>query len=100
MQDCRRSPIAVHAPTGLARPCKASCLFFKVKWWPPYEQPKWDSWEPMRALTKFHALHAFLCSAAWQRFAASDAYKAFAARNKTKVPRTVSFDEAPRTIAS
>lgn len=86
-------------PHSRARP-KASCLFFKVKWSPPYEDPEYDSWEPMRALTKLHAFRAFLRSAAWDKFAASDAYKEFAAKNRRKVPLSVTFVEAPRTFAS
>lgn len=84
--DCRIST----DPTSRARP-KASCLFFLVKWSPPYNDPSHDSWEPMRALSKLTAFKDFLSTPAWQAFAASDAFKAFSLQYKSKVPKLVTF---------
>ena len=77
-------------PNSKARP-KASCLFFKVKWSPPYNDPSQDTWEPMRNVSKLDAFKAFLASPAWQSFASSDAYKNFARLNKSKTPKVVQF---------
>jgi len=86
-------------PTSRARP-KAQCLFFRVKWSPPYSDPSHDSWEPMRNLTRLDAFKAFLSSTTWLSFTSTDAYKAFAAKYKSKVPKTVHFEESPGTFDS
>jgi hypothetical protein len=79
-------------PSSRARP-KAPCLFFKVKWAPPYASSEHDSWEPLRNLAKLEVLKIFLSSSLWQVFAASDAYKAFALKFKSKVPKIFTFAE-------
>jgi hypothetical protein len=76
-----------------ARP-KASCLFFKIRWAPPFDDPTHDSWEPMRAVTKLDAFKTFLRTPQWQAFAATDAYKAFAVKYKSKTPKIVHFADA------
>jgi len=77
-------------PTSRARP-KASGLFFRVKWGPPYSDPSEDSWEPMRNLSRLDVFKQFLASSAWKSFAASAAYQSFAAANKSKIPKAVHF---------
>ena len=77
-------------PHSRARP-KASCLFFFVKWAAPFSDPKHDSWQPMRSLTRLDAFRSFLLSPVWQAFVASDQYKAFARKYKAKVPKVVHF---------
>ena len=91
-------------PTSRARP-KAPCLFFRVKWSPPYSDPSHDSWELMRNLSRLDAFKTFISSPAWQAFASTDPYKAFALKHKSKLPKVVHFnicseDESPRTFDS
>jgi hypothetical protein len=77
-------------PTSRAR-VPSQCLFFLVRWSPPYSDPSHDTWEPMRNLTKLDAFKAFLSSPAWHSFSSSDDYKAFARRHPSKTPKTVHF---------
>ena len=77
-------------PTSRARP-KAPCLFFRVRWSPPYSDPSHDTWEPMRNLTKLDAFKAFLSSSTWLSFSSTDDYKAFASKFPSKIPKTVHF---------
>ena len=97
--DCK---IAVD-PTSKAR-IKTQCLFFLVRWSPPYSDPSHDTWEPMRNISKLDAFKEFLSSPAWQSFSSSDAYKSFARKYPSKTPKTVHFllpsDESPRTFDS
>jgi len=97
--DCK---IAVD-PSSKAR-VKAQCLFFLVRWSPPYSDPSHDTWEPMRNLSKLDAFKDYLSSPAWQSFSSSDAYKSFARQYPSKTPKTVHFllpsDESPRTFDS
>ena len=53
-------------PESRARP-KAPCLFFKVRWSPPYQSPDEDTWEPLRVLSKLDALRDFLATPVWVR---------------------------------
>ena len=80
-------------PASRASP-QAPCLFFYVKWSPPYHDPSHDSWEPLRLVSRLDALKAFLVSPIWQAFAATDEYKAFARKYKSKIPKTVHFNLA------
>jgi hypothetical protein len=77
-------------PTSRARP-KASALFFRVKWSPPWHASEHDSWEPLRNLSKLDALKSFLSSPEWFTFRASDSYKQFARKFPSKVPKVVHF---------
>jgi hypothetical protein len=80
-------------PASRARP-KASCLFFRVKWAPPYQDPSNDSWEPLRNLSKLDALKTFLSSSTWIAFTATDAYKTFARKFPSKLPKLVHFADS------
>ena len=96
-------------PTSRARP-KAQCLFFLVKWSPPYSDPSHNSWEPMRNLSKLDAFKDYISSPAWQTFSSTDAYKSFALKYRSKIPKVVHFNllhnsvnwinESPRTFDS
>ena len=79
-------------PQSRARP-KAPCLFFFVRWAPPFDSSNHDSWEPMRSLTKLDAFRTFLRSPAWHAFSSSDAYKLFAHKFKSKIPKVVHFSD-------
>jgi hypothetical protein len=80
-------------PTSRARP-KAPCLFFRVKWAPPYQDPSHDSWEPLRNLSRLDAFKAFIHSPAFSQFAASPEYLQFASRFPRKVPLKVTFSDS------
>lgn len=71
---------------------KPPCLFFKVRWAPPYLDPENDSWEPLRGVSQTVFLQRFLKSPRWSQFAASDAYLSFATKYPKKIPR-----EAPNS---
>jgi hypothetical protein len=71
---------------------QAQCLFFYVKWSPPYHDSSHDSWEPLRLVSRLDALKIFLASPCWQSFAATDEYKIFAQKYKHKIPKTVHFN--------
>jgi RNase H-like domain found in reverse transcriptase/Reverse transcriptase (RNA-dependent DNA polymerase)/Integrase zinc binding domain/Retroviral aspartyl protease/DNA N-6-adenine-methyltransferase (Dam) len=72
-------------PQSRARP-RATCLFFLVKWAPPFHDPAHDSWEPLRNLKRLDALSDFLSTSAWSAFSSSRAYLDFAAKHKNKLP--------------
>lgn len=96
-------------PTSRARP-KAQCLFFLVKWSPPYSDPSHNSWEPMRNISKLDAFKDYISSPAWHAFTSTDAYKSFSLKYRSKIPKVVHFnllhnlvyliDESPRTFDS
>ena len=79
-------------PDSTARP-KAPCLFFRVRWAAPYNDPSHDSWEPLRSISKLDALRTYLSSPAWASFSLSDAYKTFSLKFKSKIPKFVTFAE-------
>eukprot|EP00798_Chlamydomonas_sp_ICE-L_P006678 gene6678-3342_t len=64
---------------------KMQRLEFEVRWEDPYQDPKWDSWEPYPALKPNIRLPVFLASPKYIAFMETDAFKAF----KLKYPRRV-----------
>jgi hypothetical protein len=70
-------------------------LYFHVKWAPPYQDPKHNTWEPYRNLSKTDAMKMYLQSPAYQQFVQSPAFKAFAKKFPGKVPKRVTFAEQP-----
>ena len=72
-----------HASRARVQP---PCLFFKVRWAPPWHDPEHDSWEPLRGVSKTVFLQRFLDSPRWAQFAASTAYLTFAKSHPRKTP--------------
>ena len=64
---------------------KPPCLFFKVRWAPPYV-PEDDTWEPLSGVSETVSLQDFLDSVRWADFAASDEYLAFAEKHPRQTP--------------
>jgi hypothetical protein len=62
-------------------------LEFLVRWAAPFQDPKWDSWEPKKEMNKTRAMTEFLLTDAWREFLASDEMMAFARRYPTRVPK-------------
>jgi hypothetical protein len=62
-------------------------LQFLVRWAAPYQDPKWDSWEPFSALRHNVALPIFVCSPQFVEFKSSPEYEAYVQRFPRRVPK-------------
>jgi hypothetical protein len=62
-------------------------LEFLVRWAPPFQDPKWDSWEPKKEMNKTRAMTEFLLSNTWKEFLGSEELMAFARRYPKRVPK-------------
>jgi hypothetical protein len=62
-------------------------LQFLVRWASPYNDPKFDTWEPYSALKHLDCMRPFLCSPAYVRFTSTPAFHAFAKRWPRSVPK-------------
>jgi transposase InsO family protein len=61
-------------------------LRFLVGWAAPFSDPKHNSWEPMKNLSKLDAYRAYIASPAFATFASTAAYQQFAAKYPKRVP--------------
>jgi hypothetical protein len=62
-------------------------LEFFVRWAAPYQDPKWDSWEPKREMNKTRAMTEFLSSEEWKEFLRTEEMMTFARRYPRRVPK-------------
>jgi hypothetical protein len=62
-------------------------LEFLVRWAAPFQDPKWDSWEPKKEMNKTRAMTEFLLSDTWAEFLTSDEMVTFARRYPKRVPK-------------
>lgn len=62
-------------------------LQFLLRWSTPYNDPKFDKWEPFHALKKLDCLPTFLRSPRYQRFTTTPEYRVFAKRWPRYVPQ-------------
>jgi hypothetical protein len=65
---------------------KMQRLEFEVRWEDPYQDPKWDSWEPYTALKHNIRLPPFLASPRYIAFTATSAFRAFKLKYPKRVP--------------
>lgn len=74
--------VRVGLPTG-----RTPELEFLVRWVAPFQDPKWDSWEPKKEMNKTRAMTEFLMSDVWKEFLESSEMMAFAQRYPKCVPK-------------
>jgi len=77
----------LRARVGMPGGSKTPELEFLVRWAAPFQDPKWDSWEPKKEMNKTRAMTEFLLSDTWKEFLASDEMMAFARRYPKRVPK-------------
>jgi len=75
------------ARVGMPSSSRAPELEFLVRWAAPYQDPKWDSWEPKREMNKTRAMTDFLKSGEWSDFLLTPEMVQFARRWPRKVPK-------------
>jgi len=68
------------APTGRS-------LQFLVHWMPPYNDPSYNSWEPLSGVQRLDAYRDFISGPRFADFKTSSGYQAFAARYPRSVPK-------------
>jgi hypothetical protein len=75
------------ARVGMPAGSKAPELEFLVRWAAPFQDPKWDSWEPKKEMNKTRAMTLFLKSDVWQEFLLTPEMQNFVRRWPKRVPK-------------